>query len=872
MVQGVLVDSETKEPLLGATVYIEELAIGSVSDFDGKFTLNNVPKGIYQIKGSFMSYKTSIIKDVLVEVGEVTWLEIALTQDAFALEEVSIITHVNREAESVLLLDQKEAIAATQSIGARELSRKGVADAQMAVSKVSGISKQDGVKNVFVRGLGDRYNMTLLNGLPIPSEDPEYKNIALEFFGSEIIQNIRVSKVFSGNSEGDVAGAIIDIASKELIGDQSLEVDAAIGINTEVTKIDFLVQDGINYFGYANNTRPAPRKFDFSNSLDLSIKQSPINHRYGISGGKKYYLGSSPLSFYVLATYSSNFTYTKEIIRNINTGGNLYQDQIGEKYSSKTNQLVLENLNYRTNTRHSLDYVFMMLHANNQYVGEFLGKHSERHQDGVMDMGYLRRQQTNDNTLLTHQLLSTWNLNSRWDLKADFSVNNIKAVEPDRRENYLSMKADGSYGLTGSNRQKRFFSELNSQDYNAKVFLNYRLNDRYKSVNSKVTMGYKGHIVENEFEAIEYNFSASPGSFTIESILLDEVYNQFNYEKGFFAMTLGNLNTYNVSQIIHSGFVDVTYQITDSFIADFGFKMDQIDIKVEYDIPGRADNSNRIEKTYFLPSLNLKYDLDEKNIFRLGFSRSYTLPQSKEISPYQYVNIGFASEGNPDLRPSDNYNIDLKWDRYLSHSEILSATVFYKYIVNPIGRVDQGNSAGLLTYNNIAETAKVMGVEVELRKSIFNKEDFSTPQSKNLSFGVNASWIYTDVELNLLNTPKRNSELEGASPFLINSDITYQIMDSKNRELTSSLILNYFSDRIYTIGALGYEDIMEEGVVTLDFVTSFKLSKNIGLNLKAVNLLDSSFTLARNNSSLGKTVLNQYKKRININLGLSLTL
>jgi len=107
-------------------------------------------------------------------------------------------------------------------MGARELSRKGISDALSAVANVSGVSRQEGVKNVFVRGLGDRYNATLLNGFPIPSEDPEYKNIALEFFGTDIIQNIDVNKVFSGKSSSDVGGAIININSKELIGDRAL--------------------------------------------------------------------------------------------------------------------------------------------------------------------------------------------------------------------------------------------------------------------------------------------------------------------------------------------------------------------------------------------------------------------------------------------------------------------------------------------------------------------------------------------------------------------------------------------------------------------------------------------------------------------------
>src|SRR5699024_8239861 len=107
----------------------------------------------------------------------------------------------------------------------------------------------------------------------------------------------------------------------------------------------------------------------------------------------------------------------------------------------------------------------------------------------------------------------------------------------------------------------------------------------------------------------------------------------------------------------------------------------------------------------------------------------------------------------------------------------------------------------------------------------------------------------------------------------LNSDLTYQFTNSKNRSLTSSLVFHYFSDRIYTIGALGYEDIIEEGVATLDFVTSYQVSKTVGLKLKAANLLDPSFTLTRNSHHpTGKTILNEYKKGINLSLGVSITL
>lgn len=162
----------------------------------------------------------------------------------------------NRESESVTLLEQKRSVVAVQAVGAKELSRKGVSDAQGAVTKISGISKQEGVKNVFVRGLGDRYNITTLNRYPIPSEDPEYKNIALDIFSTDIIQSVEVNKAFYGNTSADASGANINITSKELTGDACLDFSLSGGINTKTISADLQQASGINLFGFANTTQP----------------------------------------------------------------------------------------------------------------------------------------------------------------------------------------------------------------------------------------------------------------------------------------------------------------------------------------------------------------------------------------------------------------------------------------------------------------------------------------------------------------------------------------------------------------------------------------------------------------------------------------
>ena len=230
-VRGRVKDYESKEPLIGATVRIVGSSIGAVTDIDGNFQLSGVEDGIYDIEIKYVGYKTVVKRQIKIENSQVTTLDFELHSDAQMLSDVTVVAKANRESESVTLMEQKKSVVAIQSVGARELSRKGVGDAQGAVTKISGISKQEGVKNVFVRGLGDRYNITTLNRFPIPSEDPEYKNIALDFFSTDIIQSVDVNKTFGGGMLSDVGGANINISSKELVGMGELNASVSGGVN-----------------------------------------------------------------------------------------------------------------------------------------------------------------------------------------------------------------------------------------------------------------------------------------------------------------------------------------------------------------------------------------------------------------------------------------------------------------------------------------------------------------------------------------------------------------------------------------------------------------------------------------------------------------
>lgn len=867
-IKGQIKDSDSKEPLIGATVQIIGSSIGAVTDIDGNFQLTGVEDGIYDIEIKYVGYKTVVKRQIKIEDNRIVTLDFELKADTQMLSDVTVVAKANRESESVTLLEQKKSIIAVQSVGAKELSRKGVGDAQGAVTKVSGISKQEGVKNVFVRGLGDRYNLTMLNRFPIPSEDPEYKNIALDFFSTDIIQSVDVNKTFGGAMASDVAGAGINISSKELVGRSELKASVSAGANTNVMRSGVMQMDGVNAFGFAQSSEPAAdlNAYSFHNSLDPSKKNAPVNQSYMLSGGKEWNWGTDVFSVYMVGSHDKKYAYYDEEVRNSITSGDLSQDMKGEISKIETSQLLMAGLIYRHSDKLHLQYDLMMVHAARESVGDYWGMDADYQSSDTYE-GFMRRQQVNDNRLLVNQLSGMWKFAPKWSLDAGVSYNKIKGMEPDRRINNLVKTADGYVPMKGTGVQQRYFSELNEDDINLRAGFTYKLPDAYGSEFSSVNFGYTGRLVNDGFSATEYDLSViRQQSFDATDVKFGRYYNQENLDKGFF-MQDRNQDEYDVDKKIHSAYAEATYQLSEHFIANVGVKYDNVNLNVDYRVNrGGTKGSQSIDKDYVLPSVNLRYNFNDKHALRFGASKTYTLPQAKEISPYRYISVSFNSQGNPDLKPSDNYNADLKWDFYLSGSELFSIGAFYKYIKNPISRIEVASAGGFLSYENIAGHATVAGAEVEFRKDLFSRK--TAEEIHKLTFGVNGAYTYTHAKVPLA-TVSTGSELEGAAPWIVNSDLSYQLQKGKYN-FTSTLVFNCFSDRIYTIGTEGFQDIMEKGIPTLDFVLSAKMGNRFSLSMKAANLLNASHQLTRKgNADNREVVLSKYKKGVDLSLGIS---
>jgi TonB-dependent receptor len=787
-----------------------------------------------------------------------------------------------------LILEKKNSVTIKQSIGAEELSQKGVSDAEGAVTKVSGVSKQAGVKNVFVRGLGDRYNSTSLNGLPLPSDDPEYKNIALDFFGSDLIESVDINKVFTSEIGGDVGGANINIDLKGLSGKKDFDVSVSTGANMQTLGSEFKGIAGEGFFGFSDAEVPVNdlNNYSFKNSLAATNQNNLVNLGLSLKGGKRFDIGENHLNVYGLLTFDNGYRLIDGTIRNTVSTGALFLDQEYEKYQYETSQIALGNLDYRFG-KNKIEWISMYIHKNTQSFEDYTGLDTPE-QDG--DLVYVNRQQTNDNNLFVNQLLSHFEFSDRLQLDAKASFNALRGSEPDRR-NFEYLLRDGFYSPSqdsgGDN--IRYFSEIQENDYNANVNLKYDLNaDVEETKLNYFTVGGDLRWTQHVFQATIFRHTFSDADRPIVDIdNPDPLFNQSNLTAGTFRFDTGNgdLNNpqafnpfyYTGNKIIFAGQGNYVRGLTDKLLLNAGLRFENVSQEVEYDTNianSATDGIAEINEDLFLPSLGFKYTVNEKNIVRLAGSQSYIMPRFKEIAPFRYDNPGgTATQGNRDLQISKVSNFDLAYELYPAKGDLFSITGFYKIIDNPIARTEIPSGGNTLTYLNVGDQATVLGVEVEVRKNLFEKElseaGFDVNRSSKLDLGFNASYIHSEQEQTdgLAQFTNTTSQLQGAAPVLVNMDVNYNTYINKS-SINTALVFSYFSERVYSVGTRGFENINEIGVPTLDFIGSIGLTENSKLSLKVRNLLNPEYRLEREGAEGGANViLNQFRRGIDISLG-----
>lgn len=914
---GKLTDKElNNEPLAFANVLLKGTTKGTTTDFDGLYEIPNLEPGTYTVVFSYLGYETIEIPSVEVVAGRVTTINAPMSASAgVSLDEVVVTTNTRKNSEISLLIEQKKALVIKEAISAEALSRKGIDDAAAAVAQISGVSKQQGSNNVYVRGLGDRYQSTTLNGLSMPSNDIDKKNMDLALFSSDIIENVSVSKTFSPSAYGDFAAGNVDISSTQYFGNGFFEVSTGAGFNSRAVGQwgFFPVHDGINTLGYWKRGPTSQYSQVVQHGVDPQQIGFPVNSSFSLAGGASFDLGEvSRFSVFGNFSYSNSFEFLQGLSANYSATADILFPNV-DRYIYKTNTTGIVNLVYRIDDKNKLRVNSIAINDSHSDVGYF-GTEGKGLEIDLADDGYYQlNSQFDQNVIFINQLLGDHKITDKLKLFWGAGYNLTYADQPDRRRITLDIGdftdpdqtnfvPDARFITNNNFDSQRFYQAIDDEEITGNFLISYDFENE-----SKIRVGYTGRNKTRDFESIRYGYNTnindnldSYGPIDIDNF--NAIFNQENFglaldndpDNDVFNLFVLNPalmtddvifplggprdnlpglpeNVYSGELTTHAGFVDFQWNISDKWSAIPGLRVENYNQNVTFDVinvnPGTVDFS----QTEFLPSLNLKFSPSENKNYRLAFSRTISLPEFKEVAPFVYEDVTQQIGGNPDLLNtlSSIYNVDLKWESFPSEGELISASVFGKLISDPVNLVIANDAANTRRFFRTGDRAEVLGIELEIAKTIAKYGD-----TGELKIGGNASYLYTNQDLRAVDGtftasfPDRDSDqLQGASPFLVNGDITYK-GDYENYNTSLTLSGSYFHDRIFALGSSGRGNQIEKAVPTLNISWLNSIGDNLQINLRASNILDPNIKIVQENTNDGTVDIETFRRGVSISLGL----
>jgi outer membrane receptor protein involved in Fe transport len=903
-ITGVLLDKDSNNQSLPfANVVIKGTKIGANTDIDGKYSISIAP-GNYIVQFSFVGYENAEVP-VTVVANQTVTANSSLGSGSYKLDDVVVKTSTGREKETALLLDQKQAVVIKQSIGAQEMSRKGVSDVEEGLTKVTGISKVDG-RGLFIRGLEDRYNNLLVNDLQTPSNSPFKKIIPLDLFPSDIVGVLNIYKTFNPNISGDFAGATVNIETPQPKNITKLNVGFGFTTNNNL-KNNFLLSDDANTtngtFGLLGNERELPGVFgsvpqgkklspdEYHNAYDdknwdVDETASPLNSSVGFLHSQKFKLEKDRDFSYIMSlNFDNKYIYREGVERTFNLGqGNYDNNLYNTQYTYQTTYSLLGGLKYKTN-RLNLNFTTLYIQANESKIQDQLGYTNSL---ANITNNLIRMNQFEESKYWNTQLFGDYKLteDGKQTIKAGGAYVKTGFQQPDRKfitgQKINDTEINMSYGGNNLNRQ---YLDVNGNFYFT-ALAEYNLQFGNKEKLNNLSVGYNNYL--NDMQSSYRFFSGRRNIDKNYTANLNTISTQINedIDNGIVYVQEESNGDYKVklNQFVNAGYFNLSLTFGEKWDLNTGLRAESSTREIKYrqqgDPFGSAYRTKKDDDLDFLPSLNTKYALTENSNLRASLSKTITRPVAMELLPINYINADGTSEsGNSDLLNSSNYNVDFKYELFPNSKEIFAVGAFGKLIENPIERVFKptANSGGQITTFKNSEEGLIYGVEIEtiLQLSRINEA------LSNFTFGFNTSIMNTDVKIDLTKQGNElenstNRKLQGASNWIVNTDLKYDFILNQDWKNTMTLVYNVYGDRIFAVGSSGMDHIYEKSFSKLDFVWSSTLSKSIEVKFSAENLLNPYYRKELgNNSTISITenslILREYKKGVGFSVNLGYT-
>ncbi len=873
-IAGKVSDAKTGETLIGVSVKVLGTTKAVGTDVEGRYLIGGLAAGKYTLEISYISFAKKNITEVEVKDGAVTTVNAVLDEaSSQTLNQVVITTSVKQESVNTLYLKQKTNASISDGISADQIKKSPDRNTSEVLKRVSGTSIQDN-KFVIVRGLSDRYNATWLNSAVLPSSEPDRKAFSFDIIPSNMIDNIVINKTASPDLPGDFSGGVVQVLTKDIPTTNYLDVSLGTGYNSQSTFKDFYLGNraGVENFGYFKGSRNIPKGVPSTSQYSqLSVNQKNEAGRLFQNSFKTNHFNSA----WPGQAYQASIGLKKDLVNNARIGAivsltyrNTESKNIAERleYEGATRQYHFKDDNYKFSSSVGALANFAYVKGNHKIAfknlynisldNSFTSRYGTHFvdQDSIKGYSYdlvskslLNSQFEGEHKLSWNDLKVNWNIGYSYSdrLQPDLKSLTYRLDYDQGAKVYEAVVPNGTASRTDAS---RFFSELFEDSFNGGLNLSLPFN--LLSEKSVLKFGGMKQYKLRDFKARKFGYIKSFGSFESNLLLLpmDQIFAPTHLKATGFVMDEGteNADKYEATSDLNAGYAMVDTRLSKQLRVLLGARVEDSYQKVNTaDFSGK---SVKVEKQYLdiLPSVNATFNVNEKTNLRLSVSQTVTRPELRELSNFGFFD--YISKriliGNPELKRSQNTNIDVKYEIFPNAGQIISISGYYKYFKHPIEQIVSSGSVRNITFQN-ANSAKTYGLELEVRKNLafVNKDNFL----KDVTAYVNSSIIFSTVNLNSLVSEITSRALQGQSPYLINAGLLYNEAKSG---LSFNLLYNRIGERISEVGYQGYADIYERGRNVVDFQIAKRVLKSKGeLRLNLTDILNEKVIFYQNNNT-----------------------
>ncbi len=865
-IKGKVTDAKTGEPLTGASVEIKN---GSFQQFtsvnlDGSYIFKVVKPGIYQISARFIGYKTTEGKDVEVNDKAVSTLNIRLENASTDLVEVMVKGQASTATDHSARGLEKNASSIENVLSANTIQLLPDVTVANALQRVSGVTVQRSASGegryAIIRGMDQRYNSTLVNGIKIPSPDPAFRFVPMDVFPSEMLERLEVIKALTPSMEGDAIGGVMNLVMKNAPERFILSANVSGGFSS-------LFSNGrlFNAFNASpNRTSPAAVNgnsyaatySDFNNKA-LSSNHSlnnPLSSTAGLTIGDRFLKGK--LGVVVSASYQNIYrgSNSKELTPNAQPSAiplpnsPQFSDAYDRTYSTQTERLGIHNkIDYIINDRNRISLYNLYIHQNeyesrltSDTLGLGLNSTGLSKQITISNRSTLTQQNIYNSTLHGEHVLTK---NLRFDWNGVYS--NANRHQPDRTEfSYDANKSLNSSGVVTAeidNNTKLTHHWENNKDqdvagygnfvYSPKIgngIVEFSLGGLYRHKNRDADYityslnGGKSTLFNNNFSAIPFGFTTATDGIGSNNPDLQ--------------------NNYNVKEDDNSEYLQFKFNAIPNLQVLGGVRVENTSMSYATQSPATVtQRSGLIKYTDVLPSLHLKYTLTDNQNLRASYFSSISRPGFGEIVPYKVTGEYFDQVGNPLLKHITADNFDVRYELFPGGADQILLGSFFKKIHNPIEYFvvrDGGPSSQVIKPQNDNGDATNYGFEA-LATKFFGVIGFSVNYTYTHSNITTTKLLYySDPTLGLQQKFVDESRpLQGQANNVGNASVLFK---SGKLGLDMQVAFVFTGERLAQVSPYYNLDFYQHAFNQLDFSFEKTLTKRVSFYGKINNLTNTA--------------------------------